>query len=317
MRENPKPNSVVTVDCNYMMPQFAAAYLIVECDRAAFVDNNTAFAVPLLIDALEARGLRPEQVEYAIITHLHLDHAGGTSALLDRCPNAVVIAHPRAERHLIDPSRLVAGAKAIYGEAVFNATYGTIEPVDPARVRTVQDGETIEFGDRTFTFMHVLGHARHHICIHDSGSDAVFTGDAFGEAYPFLQRGTKPFVEYCCAPPHFDPDEARSSVRRIVATGADRVYLTHFGEVTPVDDAAEQVLWSIGSMETITNEAVAAELAGDELAAFAEEGVRRSFATQAANCGITLTDQDRQVLANDVFLNAQGIAYAAAKALGS
>jgi len=113
-------DSVVTVDCNHLMPKFAAAYLIVEGDRAAFVDNNTSRATPLLMQALDTHGLRPEQVIYAIVTHVHLDHAGGTSALLRECPNAVAMAHPRAARHLVSPSRLVAAVKSVYGESTFD-----------------------------------------------------------------------------------------------------------------------------------------------------------------------------------------------------
>ena len=314
MKDSAKHDSVVTIDCNYLMPKFAAAYLIVEGDRAAFVDNNTSRATPLLMQALDAHGLRPEQVVYAIVTHVHLDHAGGTSALLRECPNAVAVAHPRAGRHLVNPSRLVAAVKSVYGESAFDELYGRIEPVDADRVRTVDDGETLRFGDRTFTFLHTLGHARHHMCIHDSGSNGVFSGDAFGLACPVLQRGSKPFVICSSSPTDFDPVEARRSVARIVATGADRVYMTHFGEMTPVNDAADQILWSIDSMEAIINDAVAAGLKDDELDKFCTERVRASFIEQATNCGFSLTESDWQMLATDVSLNAAGVAYAASRA---
>lgn len=314
MKDGVKHDSVITIDCNYLMPKFAAAYLVVEGDRAAYIDNNTSRATPLLMQALDARGLQPEQVLYAIVTHVHLDHAGGTSALLRECPNAVAVAHPRAARHLVKPSRLVAAVKSIYGESAFDELYGQIDPIDADRVRTVEDGETLRFGGRTFTFLHTLGHARHHMCIHDSGSNGVFTGDALGLAYPALQRGSKPFVICSSSPADFDPAEARRSVARIVATGADRVYLTHFGEVTPVDDAADQVRWSIDSMEAIINDAVAAGLTDDKLDRFCTEHVRASFIEQAANCGFSLTEADWQALATDVTLNASGIAYAASRA---
>jgi glyoxylase-like metal-dependent hydrolase (beta-lactamase superfamily II) len=308
-------DSIVTIDCNYIAPQYAAAYLIIQGDRAAFVDNNTVLAVPLLMDALDAHGLHPEQVDYAIVTHIHLDHAGGTSALLDRCPNAIAIVHPRAARHLVDPSRLVASAKAFYGEETFRERYGTIEPVEAQRVRAVEDGETLDFGERTFTFLHTLGHAKHHMCIHDSGANAVFTGDSFGLAFPMMQGGTKPFLVGSSAPADFDPVEARKSITRIVTTGAERAYVTHFGEVEPVGEAAEQVLRSIDSMETIMNEAAAANLTGDELIAFCEERVRRAFADHATDCCVELTDAGWQILEHEVFLNSRGIAYAVTKNL--
>jgi len=308
-------DSVVTIDCNYIAPQYAAAYLIIEGDRAAFVDNNTVFAVPLLMAALEAHSLRPEQVDYAIVTHIHLDHAGGTSALLERCPNAIAVVHPRGARHLVDPSRLVASAAAFYGEETFRKRYGTIGPADADRVRAVEDGERLDLAGRTFTFLHTLGHARHHMCIHDSGANAVFTGDSFGLAFPVMQGGVKPFLMASSAPTDFDPVEARKSVERILNTGAERAYLTHFGGVEPVDKAAEQVLRSIDSMERIMNEAAAANLTGDELTAFCEEAVRKTFVDHATDCGVDLTDEAWRILEYEVFLNSRGIAHAVSKSL--
>src|SRR5207249_2808378 len=85
-----------TVDCHYIEPGKAAAYLLVEGDRAAFIDNNTTHAVPLLLQALEDHGLSPEQVDYLIVTHIHLDHAGATAEMAEYCPNAMVLAHPKA-----------------------------------------------------------------------------------------------------------------------------------------------------------------------------------------------------------------------------
>ena len=140
-------HTVRTIDCQYLgLPGFAAAYLIVEGDRAAFVENNTAHAVPLLLKALAEAGLSPEQVEYAFVTHVHLDHAGGSSALMEACPRATLVAHPRAARHLIDPSKLVASATQVYGAERFRQLYGEIRPIDEARVRTAEDGERLRLG---------------------------------------------------------------------------------------------------------------------------------------------------------------------------
>src|SRR4051812_2894369 len=112
-------SSVTTIDCNYLAPEFAASYLLHQDGQAAFVDNNTAHAVPLLLAQLRREGLAPEQVAYVIITHVHLDHAGGTSVLMKACPNATLLAHPRATKHIIDPAKLVASARKVYGDALF------------------------------------------------------------------------------------------------------------------------------------------------------------------------------------------------------
>ena len=181
---------------------------MVEKDQAAFVDTNTTHSVPLLIEKLRTLGLSPEAVSYLIITHVHLDHAGGASALLKLCPNATLLAHPKAARHMIDPSKLVTSAKKVYGEAQFDQLYGAIDSIPKERVQVIEDGEVIAFGTRTFQFFYTRGHANHHFCIWDSASNGVFTGDSFGLAYPALQkRGL--FIFPSTSPTDFDPDEAR------------------------------------------------------------------------------------------------------------
>jgi hypothetical protein len=145
--------TITTIDCHYLdRPEFAAAYLLVDGDEAAFIDNNTHHALPRLLAALAGTGLAAEQVRYLIITHVHLDHAGGTSALAQACPQATVLAHPRAARHVIDPDKLIASAKSVYGEDEFRRLYGEIEPVDKDRVQSIEDGEKVTLGSASWNF---------------------------------------------------------------------------------------------------------------------------------------------------------------------
>lgn len=296
-----------------MRPQRAAAYLIVDGDSAAFVDNNTANAVPRLIETLESCGRTPEHVAYAIVTHVHLDHAGGTAALLKACPNAIALAHPRAVRHLTDPARLVESARQVYGEALFRRLYGSVEPVPQPRVRAVEDGERVPFGGRSLFFMHTSGHARHHISMYDPATDSVFTGDTFGVGSKELQRGTKPFLLCSTAPTEFEPEKARESAHRIAATGATRAYLTHFGEIENVAAASVSLLESINAMECVLTEATSSPLEGNALAAFCEERVKQAVHDALRGCGIAMTPDDEEWLAGDIRINALGLAYCAAR----
>jgi len=304
---------VEIIDCQYMAPEHAAAYLIVEGDRAAFVDNNTVHAVPLLMKALSERGLGADAVEFIIITHLHLDHAGGTSMLAEQCPNASVLAHPRAVRHLVNPARLVAAVKDVYGVEYYERMYAPINPIDAARVRAVEDGETISFGSRTLTFLHTRGHAKHHICIHDSGSNGVFTGDTFGVGFLPRRTGARPFMVCSTAPSDFDPPAAKETIQRIVDTKAERAYLSHYGELTDVAGGAVSLLNSLEQIEAIVREAMDSERTGESLLQLCKKRVREAARAQAEACQTTLTDEEWQLLDEDLTVDAQGLAlYAAA-----
>lgn len=303
---------VKLIDCDYVLPKFAASYLMTEGDRALFVENNTAHAVPKLLQALHASGGSPERVDFLVITHVHLDHAGGTSALLRACPNALVLAHPRAARHVIDPSKLVASARKVYGDEAFEKLYGEILPVDASRVREIADGETIRFGSRELRFFHTRGHANHHMCVHDTGSDGVFTGDAFGLAYPRLQ-GAGLFIFPSTSPTDFDAVEARKSVRRIVETGAKRAWLTHFGEVTDLRGAAAQLISHLDFSESVLLEAIRSGEPDEALDAFCLVRLRKHFEAELEKRGMAGDSGAWEVLKLDVEINAGGLAFVARK----
>ncbi|MBW3551718.1 MAG: MBL fold metallo-hydrolase, partial [Proteobacteria bacterium] len=110
-------HGIVTIDTGFQRPRFDACYLIAEGGRAAFVDCGTNHSVPAMLAALADRDLPREAVDWLVLTHVHLDHAGGAGLLMQHLPNARLLVHPRGARHMIDPARLIAGATAVYGEA--------------------------------------------------------------------------------------------------------------------------------------------------------------------------------------------------------
>lgn len=287
-----------TIDCD-VLPKFTAAYLRVAGDEAAFIETHTGHAVPRLLRALDEHGLRPEQVRYVVVTHAHLDHAAGASTLIARCPNATLLAHPRAARHLIDPSKLVASATSVYGAARFGELYGTIDPIPAARVRALDDGETFELGGATLQVIHTAGHAKHHFIVDDPKTDSVYTGDTFGLVYPALQRGVR-FALATTSPTDFDPVEARKSIERVRTLGRAAACLTHFDEVRDLDVVAGQLHRWIDRSEALLG--YDGDIAGE---------LRKAIAEEAARVGLALTDDDWKLLATDIDLNAQGIAFAA------
>ncbi len=283
--------SIRVIDGHYIVPGRAAAYLIKDGEEGAFVDTVTRFSAPHLLAGLEASGLAPEQVRYIIVTHVHLDHSGGTAELAKHCPNARIICHPRAERHLVDPTKLVAGAKEIYGEESFQALYGEIEPITADRVESLEDEATRPLGERTLTFLHTPGHAKHHLVVQDSATNSMLTGDAFGLCYPQLQHGTRPYLNYVCAPPHFDPGPAKESIRRIMTTGVDRVCVTHFGPTEAVTQGGEQLVEVLDKYDAAVNEAAATDLEDEALLAYCGDRALSITKDELRKCGLDPEDE--------------------------
>lgn len=304
--------ALVTIDCEYVMPQLAASYLREEGGEVAFIEANTTHAVPRLLAALAKEGLAPEAVKYVIVTHVHLDHAGGASALMRACPNATLLAHPRAARHLIDPTRLVASARHVYGEEAFERLYGTIEAIDAGRVRSLEDGERVTLGGAPLHFLHTRGHANHHFVVHDEAKQVVYTGDAFGLVYPAMQR-SKRFAYPSTSPTDFDGAAAIASVKKIVDLKPRAVALTHFGLFEDVQAIADQLIhW----LELSTRLAEQGAKSGDEVGTLEQRfkwQLDQEFELAASRSGLKLTEADRQLIRFDSELNGQGLAVAAVK----
>jgi glyoxylase-like metal-dependent hydrolase (beta-lactamase superfamily II) len=215
-----------TIDCHYIRTGIAASFLVHDGGEGYFVEANTFHALPHLLKALDEEGLGRDRVRWIAVTHAHLDHAGGAFALLDACPQAKVLAHPRTARHLIDPDKLVLSAKKVYGEKTFAELYGDIRPIPADRVHPVEDGEEIPFQGSMLRCIHTRGHANHHFCLVDPLLDGIFSGDSFGLAYPVLQRKGL-FIFPSTSPTDFDPDAALDTLDKIVNTGVRSVFLTH------------------------------------------------------------------------------------------
>ncbi|MEM1414015.1 MAG: MBL fold metallo-hydrolase [Myxococcota bacterium] len=307
--------AVHTIDTHYAgEDRHTAAYLVVDGERAAFVETNTNAAVPRLLETLAAAGRAPEDVDYVIITHIHLDHAGGAGALLQQCPNATLLAHPRAAKHAIDPAKIIKGASAVYGAEAFAELYGTIVPAPAERVRAMEDGETLAWQGGTWTFLHTRGHANHHFCIHDDRADCIFTGDSFGLVYPDLQReGEAPFAVASTTPTDFDPVAARATLERLLAVGAGTVYPTHFDGWTDLEGIARTVDAQLVRYGALLDAADASGDEGEALDARCAEGAKAIFRDLLGEHGL---DEPRtwELLRLDVELNGQGVAAAVRKA---
>lgn len=224
-------DGIYSVDVDYLRPGLAASHILVEAGEAAFVDTGTNSSVPGLLAALDELGIAGAAVRYVFLTHIHLDHAGGAGTLMQALPNAQCVVHPRGARHMVDPVKLMAGTRVVYGDALTTLLYGELVPIDADRVLEPADGEVLQLGSRRLEVFYTEGHARHHYCLHDPATRGVFTGDSFGISYRELDTEQGPFVFPTTTPVHFDPDAAHEAIEWILAREPDCVYLTHYSRV--------------------------------------------------------------------------------------
>ena len=297
-------HGIHTIDTGFVRPQFDAAYLIVERGHAAFIDCGTAFSVPRMLAALDATGLTPADVDWLILTHVHLDHAGGAGALLTRLPNARLVVHPRGARHMIDPTQLWAGASAVYGEAVMEQTYGRLTPVPAARVLEAPDDGSIDLAGRPLRCLATPGHAKHHIAVYDARANVCFTGDVFGLSYRDFDTTAGPFILPTTSPVQFDPPALHASIERLLALHPQAMYLTHYGRVEDVERLAADLHAQIDAMVALAHAADGKPDRHDLLV----NTLTTLYATRAAAHGWPGGRAGlRELLQMDVELNAQGL----------
>lgn len=300
-------HGISAVDSGYVRPQLDAIHLIVERGRAAVVDTGTNDSVPFVLAALAEKGISPEAIDFVILTHVHLDHAGGAGLLMASAPNAKLVVHPRGARHMIDPSKLMAATRDVYGVDAATKMYGDIVPVPADRVIEATDGSTVSLVGRIFTFYDTPGHARHHNCIHDGATGHLFTGDMFGLSYRELDRDGKQFIFPATTPTQFDPDAFHASIERMTALKPEALYLTHYGKVVDVPRLATDLLRLVDAHAEVGRRC--AEIGDAQTRGAALKAGVHAIAVaeaQRQNWGVAI-DRIDDVLDMDIRLNADGL----------
>ena len=300
-------DGVFAIDTGFHRPLFDASFLIVEKDRAAFVDTGTHLAVPRLLAALGDLGLPPEAVDFVIPTHVHLDHAGGAGLLMQSLPRAEMLVQARGRRHMIDPQALYQGALAVYGQDEMDRSYGTLVAVPADRVRATSDGMTVQLAGRPLLFIDTPGHARHHHCIWDARSQGWFTGDTFGLSYREFDTAAGAWALPTSTPVQFDPEALRHSIHRLLANRPRHMYLTHYGRVgNGVDEVRRLANLLFEQIDAMVALAEAARAAPDRHAAL-KIGLAQCYAAQLQRHGVADVPAGLGLLALDIELNAQGL----------
>ncbi|MFA5079487.1 MAG: MBL fold metallo-hydrolase [Dehalococcoidia bacterium] len=198
--------------------RFIGSYLVMG-ERKAIIDPGPASARPGLLSAVEEAGLRPEDIRYIVLTHIHVDHAGGVGAVIPDFPNATVLAHSRARPHLIDPTALWNSSIKVLGELAVK--YGPMEPVPAGRIAEAADRMIIDLGGTRLEVYLTPGHAVHHLSLFDRGSGILIAGEAAGVCVNGVIRPA--------TPPPFKLEETVASIDRLVELEPQKICYGHFG----------------------------------------------------------------------------------------
>lgn len=295
------------IDSGLYHPKHAACYLINDHGEMAIIDTGTQHSLPQILDAITQSGGNVEQVRYVIPTHVHLDHASGAGVLMQTCPNATLVVHPKGLPHMVDPSKLQAGATAVYGEEAFQRDFGDLMPIAAERTIAAEEMQTFALGARTLQFLHTPGHANHHGCIFDQSSGYLYTGDTFGLGYTQLRAKQGPLIVATTTPVAFDPDAWFESLDRMMALAPTACCLTHFGKIEQPQRYQAMLRDSIGAhVEIALTEEQRQQPDGRDarLHAAVDEllvGAGREYSDMSEA-------EIRELFASDIDLNAQGLA---------
>ena len=302
------PFGITRIDTAMVHEELAACYLLEAEGECAIIETGTHNTVPIILALLEEKGIQRDAVKYVIPTHVHLDHAGGVGGLMAALPSATLLVHPRGARHMIDPSKLKAGATAVYGEKMFAEIYGDVIPVSADRVRTMEDGDTVMLADRELRFIDTPGHARHHFCVYDPLSKGIFTGDTFGLSYPALTTDKGPFIMPTTTPVQFEPEALKASIQRLLDLRPERIYLTHYDMVEDPQSLGERLIPMVDDYVALAKQ-VAEHGAQEDFQASLETAMGNYLFGKAREHGVTVDDDTLSaILGMDIRLNSQGLA---------
>jgi glyoxylase-like metal-dependent hydrolase (beta-lactamase superfamily II) len=278
--------------------RYTAAYLI-HADQPTLVETGPGTSVEPVTRALDVLGIATDALAHIVLTHIHLDHAGGVGALAGRFTRATVWVHERGARHLADPARLVESATRVYGKERMESLFGPVEAVPAERLRVLADLDVLDIGGRSLLAIDTPGHASHHLALVDSSTGVVFTGDALGIHVPDL-----PVLRPATPPPDFDLELAVASIERIRAAARSSLLFAHFGPITDVDRTCDLAVRRLHEWTDAVRGAMRTTTDLDEIVEVLSREAAREIVTGAE----AQLDLDRLETLAGIRMNATGIA---------
>lgn len=304
-------HGITCIDTMQHRAGLAACYLIEDDGRAAIIDTGHSLCTPRILALLASKGIALENVDYVMPTHVHLDHAGGAGSLMRELPNAKLIMHPRGARHMIDPSKLIAGATAVYGAEGLKQQFGDILPVDESRVVSIKDGDSFQLGQRRLELRDTPGHAKHHYAVWDAQSRGWFTGDTFGISYratdgPECGLTQAHYIIPTSTPVQFDPESWAKTIDMLMSYQPQRMFLTHFGMIEDVKRLADDLRRKLQEYSLLAKRYRDGDSPHRELKA----ALRTLHTQDLERLGAKLSELEiEQLFAVDFELNTQGLLF--------
>jgi glyoxylase-like metal-dependent hydrolase (beta-lactamase superfamily II) len=279
--------------------QMTSAYLV-EAREPALVETGPTTSVDAVLEGLSELGIGSEDLAHIIVTHIHLDHAGGAGALAPHFPGATVWVHERGAPHLADPTRLMQSATRVYGADRLETLFGPVHPVPQERLRALVDGDTVPLGDRSISAIYTPGHASHHVCLEDDRTGGVFVGDALGVFLPDVR-----ILRPATPPPEFDLELAVASVEKVVSREPSVLLFSHFGPATEMSHLCSLAVRRMQKWAGIVEDALKETEDPAEVLRILKE--RTATEVNPADGDRAHALQDRYELLSSYEMNAQGL----------
>jgi len=286
--------TVHTLDLHFRdLPGLIAAYVIESEGQLALIETGPGSTLETLRFGISQLGLDEAKIRHVFVTHIHLDHAGAAGWWAQQ--GAQIYCHPKAARHLIDPSRLMASARQVYADQM-DRLWGEMLPAPAERVTALQEGESVTIGSAQITAWDTPGHAQHHHAY--VIGKTCFTGDVAG-----MRLAGTDYLSVTAAPPQFDPEAYIASVDRLAAAGFEKLYLTHFGEITDVSSHLTHYRQRIIAVHETVRQ--------DHAAGCSVEQIRQSYhdreKAHATALGLADADWQRLEASNNTSMCADGV----------
>jgi glyoxylase-like metal-dependent hydrolase (beta-lactamase superfamily II) len=226
--------------------ELGSVYLVAG-DKKAIIDSGPAKSAPVVLSGIARAGYQPEDIDYIVVTHVHLDHAGGAANLLESMPRAKVVVHQRGARHMVNMERLIASAVAVQGKSVIER-YGKSRSVPLDKIIEVGDGDVIDLGGgQSLEFIDAPGHAPHELCIRETLGGGIFVGDALG----LLLGGGRALLP-CHPPPSFNPETCIATTQRLQGYQPGCMYFAHFGKTEKAEEVLAQTITQLRELTDFT-----------------------------------------------------------------